>query len=441
MSGVRPISPRRRRLLAGLGGALTLAPLARCLASNDAHAQTPVVVVTAYPDEVMSRIEAAFHTTYPQYRLQFVWRMPNDALPYLLQDHQAGADVYWSASPRTYAALKQAGALRQLPQTLRTLPGRIGGAQIADVEGHFVATEVAGYGFAYDLAQLDALHLPVPADWDALRDPRYAGRVALPIPATVGFAPVMVDIVLQAYGWDAGWALWSEIAGNAQLVDRGASFVTDKVGRGDCAVGLSIDFFVASAIANGQPLRFAYPRHNGINPGQVAITTDAPNPEGAEAFTAFVLSEAGQRVLLHPDIRKLPARPGVYADAPAGYYNPYAAARAGGLDYNAARGQPRLALSAALFQQMWVEPHKEQRALWQRVHAAEAAGIAVGDARAALSAVPLSETQADALAPMFKRRLEGSVDTERSTLERRWARFAAQQRSIAARILDTQGAA
>jgi phosphoglycerate transport regulatory protein PgtC len=440
VSGARPNSPRRRRLLAGLGGALGLMPLARSLASNDAHTQTPVVVVTAYPDEVVSRIEAAFHVAYPQYRLQFVWRMPNDALPYLLQDHQAGADVYWSASPRTYAALKQAAALRPLPRTLRTLPSRIGGAQIADSEGHFVATEVAGYGFAYDPIQLAAMQLPVPSDWDALRDPRYAGRIALPIPATVGFAPVMVDIVLQAYDWDAGWALWSEIAGNAKLVDRGATFVTDEVGRGDCAIGLSIDFFVASAIANGQALRFAYPHHNGINPGQIAITADAPNAAGAEAFTAFVLSDAGQRMLLHPDIRKLPARPEVYAEASAGYYNPYAAAKADGLNYDGLRGQPRLALIAALFQQLWIEPHAEVIALWQRVHAAEAAGLPVGDARAALSAVPLSEAQADALAPMFKRRLEGSVETERSQFERRWAGFARQQRLIATHVLETCGA-
>jgi hypothetical protein len=42
-------------------------------------------------------------------------------------------------------------------------------------------------------------------------DPRFAGQIALPSPATVGFAPPLMEIVLQAYGWEEGWALWSEM--------------------------------------------------------------------------------------------------------------------------------------------------------------------------------------------------------------------------------------
>jgi len=406
-----PINSRRRALQA-LGSVALLG------AAGPGWAQTrqPVVVLTSYPDEVVSRMEAAFERAYPQYRLQVVWRMPHDALPYLSQPRQGGVDVYWSASPRTFAAAKAAGAWRTLDIDRSGLPTQIGHTALADPDGTYTATEVAGYGFAINTRELERLQLPLPQDWTDLTDPRYAGRLALPLPARVGFAPPLVEIVLQAYGWDAGWALWSEIAGLARPIDRGATFVTDEVGSGRCVLGLSIDFFVASAIANAGPdsaLRFVYPRHNGINPGQIALTADSAQPQGGQAFAQFVLSLAGQKILGHPDLKKLPARPAVYADLPPGTHNPFAAAAQGDYDFDGVRAQPRLALSAALFQQMLAEDLPARAALWLRIHRAEAAGLRadarIVRARQALSTPPLTEQAAadPALRQRFRSRLEG----------------------------------
>ena len=66
------LRPDRRRVLQTLG-ASALALAARPLWA--AVKPTPVVVLTAYPDEVLSRFEAAFEQAYPQYRLQLIWRM------------------------------------------------------------------------------------------------------------------------------------------------------------------------------------------------------------------------------------------------------------------------------------------------------------------------------------------------------------------------------
>lgn len=432
-------SPDRRRLLRLLGGsalALALGPVAAA-----GPARQAVQVVTSYPDEVVSRVEAAFEKAYPAYRLQVVWRMPHDALPYLQQAGQGGADVYWSASPRNFAALKAAGAWRRLDIDRSGLPANIGKTAISDADGYYLASEVAGYGYAINPAELARLGVPPPADWRDLTDPRYAGKIALPNPARVGFAPVMVEIVLQAYGWQAGWALWSEIAGNATLVERGATFVSDEVGSGRSAVGLSIDFFVASAVANGAPLRFVYPRHSGINPGQIAVTAAAPNAAGAQAFAEFVLSEAGQRLLTHADIRKLPARPAAYAGLPGDYHDPFRAAAAGVYDFDGPAAQPRLALSAALFEQMLVREHAALCALWRRIHAGEAAGKAVAGARQRLAAPLLSEAEAadDSLRRRFRARVEGS-EAAPSADENGWWRAEQARRSEVVRLLKEVGA-
>lgn len=405
-------------------------------------APRPVVVLTSFQDELVSRFEAAFEKAHPEYRLQVIWRMPQDAAPYLRQPGQGGVDVYWTPSARTFAALAREGAWRKLPVARDGLPERIGRTALVDPQGTYIATELAGYGFALDTAALAHRNLPPPKDWNEVADPRYAGLVALPIPSRVGFAPPMLEIVLQAWGWEKGWALWSEIAANSVLVDRGSTFVTDEIASGRCAIGLSIDFFVNSAIANGAAISFAYPAHNGLSPANAAITAGSPNPEGARAFVDFLLSPAGQGILRHPDIRRLPVRPSSYASLPPGYYDPFAAAAAGGLEYDSEAARPRLALVAAVFEQMLVAPHGDVKELWQRLRRAEAAGKPMPAVRRLLATPPIDEaTAADAtLRRQFADRLEG--DNRRASLpvEEDWAARCREQRMAARRLLQEAGA-
>ena len=429
----------RRKFLAGMG-------VVGLAASRPVFAAPrPVVVVTSFQDELVSRFEAAFEKAHPEYRLQVVWRMPHDAAPYLRQPAQGGVDVYWAASPRTFAGLARDGVWRKLPVDRAGLPGRIGNTPLLDTEGYYAATEMAGFGFAVAPAVLAARKLAAPTDWSDLADPAWAGQIALPIPARVGFAPPIVEIVLQAYGWEAGWALWSQIAANAVLVDRGATFVTDEVVSGHCAVGISIDFFVTSAIANGAPLDFVYPRQTGVNPAHAAITASSSNPAGAKAFVDFLLSQSGQKILAHPDIRRLPVRPSAYDGLPAGYFNPFAAAAAGHLQFDGEAARPRLGLSSALFQQMLVLPHDDIKALWQRIRVAEAHGKPVAAARKQLETPPVSETEAadDRLRRQFANRLEGSEGREGqqlSAVEARWQQSCDAQRQAVRRLLDEAGA-
>jgi len=278
----------------------------------------------------------------------------------------------------------------------------------------------------------------VPQDWKDLADPRYAKLIALPSAARVGFAPPIVEIVLQAWGWDAGWALWSEIAGNAFLIERGSTFVTDEVSSGRHPIGVSIDFFTASAIANGAPIQFLYPPHNGINPAHIAITTSASNLAGAHAFASFVVSPEGQAILLHPDIRKLPVRPAVYAGQAATQYRPFDAAEKGAFEFDSERAQPRLALSAALFEQMLGQPHSELVALWERVHRAEREGKPVSEARRLLGTPPLDESSANAatLQEGFRMRLEGQEHPVITATEQAWAKRCTDNRARATQLLN-----
>ena len=433
----------RRRVIVGLAaGAVAFAVAPARAAEALLKAPEPIVVLTAYPDDVLSRFEAAFEKVHPEYRLQIVWRMPHDALPYLQKPNQSGVDVYWSASPRTYAALAKQGALQKLDIDRSGLPDHLGGTLLSDPDGYYVATEMAGYGFAVNPQVLARQKLAEPADWTDLTAPRLAGQIVLPSPARVGFAPPLVEIVLQAYGWNKGWALWSEIAGNSVLLDRGSTFVTDEVSSGRRAVGLTIDFFAASALANGAPLKFIYPPHNGVNPAHIAITASATHTAGAKAFVEFVLSAQGQKMLAHPDIRKLPVRPAVYAELPASQFNAFTDAEKGGFAFNEEIAKPRMGLTTALFEQFLGVAHDDMVALWARVHGAEAKGLPVAKARLLLSAVPLSESESldAALQQNFRDRIEGHTVTAVTDAENAWRARADKNRLEAKRLLDAVGA-
>lgn len=132
-----PTNLARRRLL----GAVAAGAASMATAPLRAEPR-PVVVLTSYPDEVASRFKAAFEKTHPEFHLNVLWRKSVDALAYLRGPQQSQVDVYWSASPRTFATLAKEGALRRLDVDRTGLPDRLGSTALADPDGYYVATEV-----------------------------------------------------------------------------------------------------------------------------------------------------------------------------------------------------------------------------------------------------------------------------------------------------------
>jgi phosphoglycerate transport regulatory protein PgtC len=417
-----------------------------------ADAAERLVVLTAYPEDVVSRYQAAFKKVRPDIDLEIIWRMPRDALPYLRQSGQGGVDVYWSAAYANYLALKAEHAWRRLDVDVVAVPGRVGQALIADPEGYFAATEMAGYGFGLNPDYLRRHSLPNPKTWEDLARPEFEGHLLFPIPSKVGFAPMLADVVLEAYGWEKGWALLSEIAANSELFAPGGPFMTDLLSSGKKGVAVSMDFFFASAIANGVPLAFSYPDRIGYSPAHVAITTSTEKPEAAKAFVEFLLSEDGQKLLFHPDIRKLPVRPAMYRSAPVGYFRPFEQP-GNGFAYDAARNLSRLPLVSTLFDAAIASRHERLKSLWALIRRAETEAKRLGKAdirektaraRALAGGVPVSELGADVLKSQFTRRSgqgddQHRVDAAKSAWRESIERNAAEAERLAREVLEGVG--
>ncbi len=283
-----------------------------------------VTVMTSYPQELISRYETAFEAAHPEIDMRVEWRRSDDAWELLQNSPDAGVDVYWAPSLDTFAAMAQAGYFTALDLPRAGLPGHIGDLLIDDPDGQYVAFEVAGFGFAYNQTYLDAHQLELPIDWRDLADPEYANSILMPVPSRQGFSPMIYESILQSSGWAAGWELITKIAGNSKLMRQGGGSFIDAIAEGSDGLALTIDFFPISAQANGSPVAFRYADTSLFSPAHVAILKKAPNSGAANMFTDFVLSNEGQKLLLHRDVARLPVRPSAYEGSSV--YNPFTGA-------------------------------------------------------------------------------------------------------------------
>lgn len=436
----RPALRRRSAAFAGLTlfilGLSALAP-----AQAD---ESKIVVVTSFPEELTTRYEQEFEKRNPSVHVQYVWKQSRDALAELSKPDQNGADVYWAPTIFNFASLRERGAFREMKVDRATLPGRLGNQQISDPSGRFEAYDVAGYGVVMNAPLAATNGLAAPKRWRDLADPEYARRLVMPIPAKVGFSPALYDIVLQSEGWNAGWALLSEMAGEATLLDQGA-LPTAQVREGKAVFGLTIDFFAVSAKVNGAPVEMIYPERTSFLPGHIAMTASTKNAAAAQAFIDFVLSKEGQKLMMERDSMRHPARPDAYDEAPAALVNPFKLPSATILDYDFEIGRRRPPLITLLFDLAIVEGHAENAALWRAIHAAEknerksdkVAG-ALAEARRLASFTPVSSSDARDIA--FLGRF-GSRDKIDPATVAQWREEVAAARAKAKAILSSLGSA
>lgn len=410
------------------------------LCSLVATAANKVVVMTSYPQEVISHFEAAFEKAYPDYTLDVIWKQSNDALAFIKNNRQQ-VDVYWTPSRNNFVELGKDGYFLKLDQSVVNANSVINGLQLNDPNGYYVATEIAGLGMVLNKAEIEKLKLNLPKDWGDLANPNYQGKVAFPIPSKIGFATGLLEAMLQGKAWSEGWKDILSISANATLMGMGSNFITEEVATGKQAVGITMDFFAASAIAKGSNLTYVYPPYVSYSPAHIALLKDAPNIAGAKAFLAFTLAEQGQTLLFHPDIRKLPVDAKVYASKPIGYFNPfeYANNNTAALPRNLTQ---QLVLNS-LFDAMITNHHAKLVTLYRKYYQAKLANQ--NDPRLAevfslISSPVLSEQEANTptlLQVFAMRKKEANAEKQVREYESAWTTQALAQYEKAEQLLNT----
>jgi ABC-type Fe3+ transport system substrate-binding protein len=376
--------------------------------------------------------------------------MPPDAVKMLKREDSNTPDVWWQAAPHNHVAdVLRDDILQPLAISTDGLPASIGSLPLVEEKDLYRATQLTAFAFLINRQAIAGQHLPWPDDWTVLAQAEYAGKVALSDPAKVRFGNTVLDVALQGYGWDKGWALLSAIAANSVLMPNG---LTDEVSSGRQPIALHLDIVPNAEQRYREPLERVYPLHGGIvNAGYIAILKRTTQIEGARAFVNFVLSDAGQRLLPRTDLPRLPVRPAVYLQLGKDQFNPFAAQAAGQFGYMAVNaGGGHSALIDPLFAAL-VSDQPQLAKLWARLHKAELlakpehAGK-VAAARHALEQVPLTEAQADseeikqAFRPAKDKDGKNTQSEEAMKYSAAWVEAYRKNQAQAAKLLDEVGA-
>lgn len=164
-----------------------------------------------------------------------------------------------------------------------------------------VTISVVPNGMAYNTDEFSEDEAP--KSYADLADPRFAGRLMIPNPRDAYVYLRYFNVLYDTYGEETLRA----IADNIQQAFPGAVAMLASVGAGEGGVALFASYGASlRAIADGAPLRIVPPVYesNGVEQrefvlggeGLVIIAKDAPHPNAARLFTAYLMSAEGQAV-------------------------------------------------------------------------------------------------------------------------------------------------
>jgi phosphoglycerate transport regulatory protein PgtC len=399
-------------------------------------ASKEVIIVTSFPKELFETYKKAFEAKYPGVKAVVQQKPTTQGVTYIRETaSRPEADIMWASAVDAFLVLKTDKLLAKyaLPKEIAArIPAKVGTYPVHDPDGFFFGFALSGYGMMWNKPYLQAHKLKPPAEWTDLIDPSYFGHLAISAPSRSGTTHLTVEAILQAYGWEKGWALLLNMGGNMAAITERSFGVPEGVDNGQYGIGIVIDFFGLSAIASGFPVDFAYPSLTPIVPANVGMVKGGPNPENAKRFINYLLSEEGQLLLFKADIGRLPVIPALYAKAPAGYPDPFKM-KLGGLDFNSKLSSLRYGVINSLFDQIITFRLNELKEAWGAIYKAEKAiqeakkkgkdvskaAAEVAEARSLVTRAPVSEAKAKE--KDFTQAFKGKKKTEaRAKLETDW---------------------
>lgn len=364
MLQARLIRDRIFRLCAILGGVILLA--------GPASAEE-LRIITSYQEEVVEPMLEAFGRQHPEIRIRVLNKNTNAAVSEMLAGNERRFDLFWASAPEAFVVLDEEQRLLDLGK------------------GPYADFAWSALGWSWRVSR----DRPVPQDWDDLLDPAFAGEIAMSHPMRSGTMHSLLETILQQRGWQEGWAWILELAGQLNTISARSFGVLEGVEEGEFGIGMTIDFLALTQ----DTLEFRYGTPITLIPARIAALQGGMQPEAASLFITFVLSEEGQRLLLRPDVHRIPAHTGVRDEA-ARLLDPAWAA----LDFTQAPYDPKLAAKRywqvnQLFEAFVARDLLLRRDLWRRLHRLAGSQPTEADkVRRLLTWMPLTEDQVRAAA-------------------------------------------
>lgn len=230
----------------------------------------------------------------------------------LEEGDESPADVYYGQDAGALGQLASEGRLRALPAAiLNRVP-----AQFRDPNERWVGTTGRARVFVYNIELLTPEELP--ATIQGLTDPRWKGRIGWA--PTNGSFQAFVTAVRLLEGEDAARTWLEGVLANDPVAYPNNSAIYQAVADGEVELALSNHYYLFRFLAQHGPeftARTVSPRGGGagalINISGGGVVNTASNPEAAERFIAYLLTEAVQ-ARFAGETYEYPLVPGVPTD-------------------------------------------------------------------------------------------------------------------------------
>lgn len=259
--------------------------------STPAFAASTLTLYTSQPNEDAQMTVTAFEKAHPDIEVKWIRDGTTKLTARLQAELAAGGaapDVLLIADSVTMESLKKQDLLAayKSPEASRY------DAQLYDPQGYYYGTKLITTGIAYNT------RAPVkPGAWQDLLKPELKNMTTLPSPLYSGAAQIHMATLMNDP--QLGFTWYEKLKANGAMPQSGNGAVMNAITSGSKGYGVLVDYMAIREKAKGAPIEFVFPKEGvSIVTEPVAMLKRTKNPDGAKAFIDFVLSDAGQRLVL-----------------------------------------------------------------------------------------------------------------------------------------------
>ncbi|MBK0018183.1 ABC transporter substrate-binding protein [Kosakonia cowanii] len=268
-----------------------LAAVVLALISASSWAKSTLTLYTSQPNDDAQVTVSAFEKAHPDIEVKWIRDGTSKLIARLQAELAAGSaapDVLLIADSVTMESLKKQNLLAayKSPEAVRFDP------QLFDQEGYYYGTKVITTGIAYHTkAPLK------PTSWLDLLKPEVKNMTTLPSPLYSGAAQIHQATLMNDPA--LGWQYYEKLKQNGAMPQSGNGAVMSAIASGSKAYGVLVDYLAIREKAKGAPVEFLFPKEGvSVVTEPVAMMKGTKNPQGAKEFIDFVLSDAGQKLVL-----------------------------------------------------------------------------------------------------------------------------------------------
>ncbi len=258
------------------------------LLATPAMAQNKVVIYSAAPQDLLDNVIPAFEKS-TKMKVEVIKGGSGDLVNRLKAEKgRQAADVLFSVSTEVIEG-NAALFSKFSPDNIKSL------SPVFKINDAAIPFTAVANSFGLNTKLLTPAQYP--KTWMDLGNPMYKGKITAGRPDKSGSAFIQLALILQIYGEEKGWEVYSKILDNTVLSNSSGA-VSKFVNDGEAMIGLSNEDTLLKYKAGGGPVEIVYPTDGtSALADSMALTATPANPEGGKAFINYMLSREAQEIL------------------------------------------------------------------------------------------------------------------------------------------------